>query len=1158
MTFPLLPKAARWRLGALLLAGASFGGAAWADLGINHAFDPSTIAVTQSTTLTVNLVNPNNTAATGTGVSVPLGGLIATNLQTSCAGGDVELSGGNLVLAGGTVPAGPAGTCTVTATVTAATARTYESVIPVGAVTSSHGSNTTESRVALTVTSLQPITGSKAFAVGTGLLRGGATTTVTITLNNSNDEALTNLAFTDKLPTGLKVASPANAVTTCGSGSVTATDGASSASLADGTIPPNGSCTVTFDVTPADPSKYSIDDVTNRLLAGSITAAGGVSNTSAISATVKVATGANINKSLGQENPVLNGTARTLTFEISNSNATNLTPITFTDNLPAGIVPTGIASNTCGGTPGFTANSVTLTGGNVAGGETCLLAVDYTATNTGSTYITVQNDESNFDTVVFGGIEANVAGATLTINPTGLGGISASKTFNTKQHLLPGRATVQTAIVNMVIELKNDGPRDAAIVNVTDDLKRMTPHPPPATDFDFFTVQGSPSTNCGGTVDVSADRTVITKTDGVIPAGGSCTITVPVRVGGHVPYNAHRTNYIGGTDNAVTVSIDGVTGSWGGRNWADLVVERALIPHKSFSPTTIYSGQTTSEMTIRLERRPGVTALTNVSFDDVFPTAPFALEAQRVVSNSCDGTVDLKGGTGVQLTGGVIPIPDGGQLFGSSCQLVVEVGAPARASGTVTNTLPLGAVTTAEHVRSNPEVRANITAVPASLGLSKQFTPSTLAAVGGTAKLTLILSNTEGAGTQTDVTLLDNLPAGMVVADPPNAALDAAASSAGCAIDAAHIIATAGASTIQLGGAGATLPQGGNCYIDVDVQGNALGNLNNVIPPLAMQSSIGLGNTGVAQAALLVSGSGDLGVTIDDGTDTVAAGGSTTYVVTVTNHGDTAVAGASLTNLAPAGVTYGAWTCTATGDAACPPNGSGDLNALAVTLPVGSSLRFEIPATLADPLGSPLTNTATIRMPSGVADTAPGNNTDTDVNTVVAAGSLGDVGVVISNPAPVLTPGSSTTYEVTVTNHGLTAVSNVGLSANAPASITYGNWTCTATGGAVCPAASGNGDIAETLALPVGGELVYSIAADVSPTATGPNITAEAAVTLANDTDLSNNTSSVSTPLGGMGGGGGGLTAIPVNTPGGLALLSLLVAGAGWLGRRQMRQRRKH
>lgn len=1157
MTFSLLPKAARWRLGALLLAGASFGGAAWADLGINHAFDPSTIAVTQSTTLTVNLVNQNNTAATGTGVSVPLDGLNATNLQTSCTGGDVELSGGNLVLAGGTVPAGPDGTCTVTATVTVATAGTYPSVIPVGAVTSSHGSNTTESRVALTVTSLQPITGSKAFAVGTGLLRGGATTTVTITLNNSNDLPLTNLAFTDNLPTRLKVASPANAGTTCGSGSVTATDGASSASLADGTIPPHGSCTVTFDVTPADPSQYSINDVTNRLLAGSITAAGGVSNTSAISATVKVATGANINKSLGQENPVLNGTARTFTFEISNSNATNLTPITFTDNLPAGIVPTGIASNTCGGTPGFTANSVTLTGGNVAGGEKCVLEVNYTATNTGSTYITVQNDRDNFDTVVFGGVEANVAPATLTINPTGLGGISASKTFNGKQHLLPGRATVQTAIVNMVIELKNDGPRAAAIVNVTDDLKRMAPTTT-ATDFDFFTVQGSPSTSCGGTVDVSADRTVITKTDGVIPAGGSCTITVPVRVGGHVPYNTTPRNYIGGTDNAVTVNIDGVTGSWGGRNWADLVVERALIPYKSFSPTTIYSGQTTSEMTIRLERRPGVTALTNVSFDDVFPTAPFALEAQRLVSNSCGGNVDLKGGTGVQLTGGVIPIPDGGQLFGSSCELVVEVGAPAGASGTVTNTLPLAAVTTAEHVRSHPARTASLTASAAALGLSKQFSPTTLAAVGGTAKLTLVLSNTEGAGTQTGVTLLDNLPAGMVVANPPNAALDVAASSAGCAIDAAHIIATAGASTIQLGGAGATLPQGGNCYIDVDVQGNALGNLNNVIPPLAMQSSIGLGNTGVAQAALLVSGSGDLGVTIDDGTDTVAAGGSTTYVVTVTNHGNTAVAGASLTNLAPAGVTYGAWTCTATGGATCPPDGNGDLNALAVTLPVGSNLRFEIPATLADPLGSPLTNTATINMPSGVADTAPGNNTDTDVNTVVAAGSLGDVGVVISNPAPVLTPGSPTTYEVTVTNHGPTAVSNVDLSANAPAGVSYGNWTCTASGGAVCPAASGSGNIAETLALPVGGELVYRIAADVSPTATGPNITATAAVTLANDTDPSNNTSSVSTPLGGMGGGGGGLTAIPVNTPGGLALLSLLVAGAGWLGRRQLRQRRKH
>lgn len=344
------------------------------------------------------------------------------------------------------------------------------------------------------------------------------------------------------------------------------------------------------------------------------------------------------------------------------------------------------------------------------------------------------------------------------------------------------------------------------------------------------------------------------------------------------------------------------------------------------------------------------------------------------------------------------------------------------------------------------------------------------------------------------------------------------------------------------------------------MQGNAVGNLNNVIPPLAMRSSIGLGNTGVAQAALLVSGSGDLGVTIDDGTDTVAAGGSTTYIVTVTNHGDTAVVGASLTNLAPAGVTYGNWTCTATGDAACPPNGSGDLNALAVTLPVGSSLRFEIPATLADPLGSPLTNTATIRMPSGVADTTPGNNTDTDVNTVVAAGSLGDVGVVISNPAPVLTPGSPTTYEVTVTNHGPTAVNNVDLSANAPAGVSYGNWTCTASGGAVCPAASGSGNIAETLDLPVGGSLVYTVQASVAPTATG-SVTASANVTLANDTDPSNNDSTVVTPVQAGPGpepGPGDVTPVPVGTPGGLALLSLLVAGAGWLGRRQLRQRRKH
>jgi hypothetical protein len=55
-----------------------------------------------------------------------------------------------------------------------------------------------------------------------------------------------------------------------------------------------------------------------------------------------------------------------------------------------------------------------------------------------------------------------------------------------------------------------------------------------------------------------------------------------------------------------------------------------------------------------------------------------------------------------------------------------------------------------------------------------------------------------------------------------------------------------------------------------------------------------------------------------------------------------------------------------------------------------------------------------------------------------------------------------------------------------PAGITAFAWTCAASGGASCPNASGTGGIQETVpTFPAGGELVYTVVAQVSATPPG-------------------------------------------------------------------------
>ena len=116
----------------------------------------------------------------------------------------------------------------------------------------------------------------------------GGVSTMRIQLFNPNTGYdLTNASFTDTMPTGMIVATPANVTNTCG-GTVTATPGVGSMSLSGGTIPRQvgaipGSCVITVEVTSTQQG-----NLINTIPANALTTNEGESNSTPASATLTV------------------------------------------------------------------------------------------------------------------------------------------------------------------------------------------------------------------------------------------------------------------------------------------------------------------------------------------------------------------------------------------------------------------------------------------------------------------------------------------------------------------------------------------------------------------------------------------------------------------------------------------------------------------------------------------------------------------------------------------------------------------------------------------------------------------------------------------------------------------------------------------------------
>ncbi len=215
----------------------------------SKAFGSASIPLNGSTSLTFSISNPNPVALTGIGFSdtLPAGLQVASpnGLSNTCGGAVTATAGGNVIsLTAGSLASGTA--CTASVNVTATTAGDKVNVSGNIAATESGAGGTASA----SLTVVAPPSIAKAFGVASMIVNDSTSLTLVITNPAVNTVAQTGVAFSDPLPAGLVVATPAGVTNNCG-GAVTAANGSASISLAGGTVAVNGNCTISVNVTGA-------------------------------------------------------------------------------------------------------------------------------------------------------------------------------------------------------------------------------------------------------------------------------------------------------------------------------------------------------------------------------------------------------------------------------------------------------------------------------------------------------------------------------------------------------------------------------------------------------------------------------------------------------------------------------------------------------------------------------------------------------------------------------------------------------------------------------------------------------------------------------------------------------------------------------------------
>ena len=868
--------------------------------GFGKSFGANIVAQNSTTLVYFSITNPNfdpdppnNPSAniTLTGISftdaLPAGMVVATPSQvTNDCGGTVTATAGSnsITFSGGTLdppppvlaPAATAqGTCTISVTVlVTGTGTLVNTTGPISANESGTGQTASASIDVFT-----PLDVQKQFSAASVALNGSSTLTFTIT--DPANPALSGGQLNDTLPSGLVVANPPNATTTCSGASIAAIAGDDNVSLYGFNFPAGngGSCLFSVDVT-------GIAAGTQNNVADPLTFDNGtdtrVTSSNSAQASIDVVAPPAIAKAFNPASTPLNATS-SLTFTLTNpaANAIGEAGVAFSDTLPAGLSVADATTSQCGGTLTTTnlTSTISLTGGTIAVGAQCVFSVTVSGVAAGQ-YTNTTGPVSSAN-----GGTGNTASANLTVvaPPT------ISKQFAAGAIPQNGTTTLDFTITN-----SNAVPLTG--LAFTDNLTSG-----------LVVAAGTTTNSCGGTVTAVAGSSTIALTGGALPAGGnvaaSCDVVVTVQgtTPGFKPNSVSVTSNEGGPGNT---SSTGVT-----------VVPAPSIS-KTFGAAAIPLNGTTS-LSFTITNQDPESSQSGIAVTDTLP-AGLVVATPNGLSGACGtGTITATAGSSsITLTGGTLS-------GGGTCTFAVNVtgttgGAKNNVSGNVSSTQG-GTGNTASATLD----------VEGPPSIAKAFNPATIG-VNATSSLTFTITNpATNAIALTGVAFTDVLPSGLSVA------------SATSSVCGGTLTATA-PNSITL--SGASINPAGQCQFAVTVTGTAAGQYTNTTG-LVSSTNGGTGNSAsadltVSAAPTITKAFGNTQVWVGYGTTLSFTISNPNPATALSGISFTDTLPSGLVVATPNGLagSCGGGTITATA-------GSGSVSLSGASLPGGGSCTFSVKVT---------------------------------------------------------------------------------------------------------------------------------------------------------------------------------------------------------------------
>jgi uncharacterized repeat protein (TIGR01451 family) len=345
---------------------------------IAKVFNPASITLNSTTSLTFTITNPSANAVALTGVAftdnLPAGLTVASASATVCGGTLTTTAPTGIALSGATIAAN--NQCQFSVTVTGVVSGHYTNTT--GNVTSTNGGTGNTASANLTVGVAAP-TITKAFGSATIPLHAFTTLKFTIH-NNSASSAITGIAFTDPLPSGLVVGNPPLVNNTCG-GTLTAAAGSSTITFTGGSLAANATCMIRLVVRGV---AVGVQNNTTGPISSTQSGPGATSNT----ATVRVLGSPKISTTFGATS-IREHQTTTLSFTINNPNPTAaLNGVAVGDFLPSGLVvasPNGLTGSCGSGKISAYGGSsaIILLGGAIAPSASCTFSVNVVARSTG-------------------------------------------------------------------------------------------------------------------------------------------------------------------------------------------------------------------------------------------------------------------------------------------------------------------------------------------------------------------------------------------------------------------------------------------------------------------------------------------------------------------------------------------------------------------------------------------------------------------------------------------------------------------------------------------------------------------------------------------------------------------------------------------------------